>query len=77
MSLGPFGNVSIVRTIRHGGPAQMPSNVKLDLKGDAKYKPPKAQFPGFPFKISGGNLQFDDISGEGRVRSGGRPPATT
>ena len=66
MSLGPFGNVKIVRNIKHAGhAANTPENVKLDLVGDAKYEAPTSQFPGFPFKISGGKLKFDDISGEG------------
>ena len=60
MSLGPFGSVSVVRTVRHEGTAQENdglSGIRLNLTGSAEYQAPKEKFPGFPFEIVGGDLR--------------------
>ena len=69
MSLGPFGNVNLTRRLTHNG-TEIPEGhnqeyVKLDLTGTAKYQVPKGNFPGLPFKITGGNLEFNGIRGGG------------
>ena len=68
MTLGPFGNVAIVRNIKHSGAVKSRDGreyVKLDLKGDARYQPPQEEFTNLPFRILEGNLDFDGISGQG------------
>ena len=68
MTLGPFGNVAIVRNIQHSGEVTAKNGrkyVQLDLRGNARYQAPQEEFPNLPFRILGGDLKFDGITGRG------------
>lgn len=69
MSLGPFGGVDVVREYQHAG-HEIPKGekkelVKMDLDGAAEYRPPGEDASGLPFKIAGGELEFEDFEGSG------------
>lgn len=68
MSLGPFGQVAIVRSIQHAGYVKSKSGktyVALGMSGNARYQPPTKDYPGLPFKILDGDLKFEGITGKG------------
>lgn len=64
LPLGPFGSITFNRSIKHAGRTPEPgAAVKLEISGTAAYESPSGDFPGFPFKVTKGTFEFEDISG--------------
>lgn len=64
LPLGPFGSIAFNRSIKHAGRTpESAGTVKLEVSGTAAYESPAGDFPGFPFKVTKGTFDFENISG--------------